>query len=240
MKKRLLPLLVLLLLCSGMARGQKTDSNFNESFKHHEIGFSIGIMPVGEGFWRPASLMGPAYDPDFFHYRTDPVDHCQSYKVGAFNLHYFYNITQKHGVGAVLSTTLLNVTIPASSKDFHSINNSPKGPPPIILPGPSKDYHGINTYITLNATYRFTYKSFPNIDFYLGVGLGATFGIEAKEINEFVRTIWNNDKMTRRFFVGPAVQLTLLGMHVGKTNAANIELGFGPEGILEVGYSYEF
>jgi hypothetical protein len=29
--------------------------------------------------------------------------------------------------------------------------------------------------------------------FYLGVGLGATFGIEAKEINEFTRTIWRGD-----------------------------------------------
>ncbi len=77
--------------------------------------------------------------------------------------------------------------------------------------------------------------------FYLGVGLGATFGIEAKEINEFTRTIWRGDDgITDRFFVGPTAQLTLLGMRVGKTNAANIELGFGPEGILEVGYSYEF
>ena len=76
--------------------------------------------------------------------------------------------------------------------------------------------------------------------FDLGVGLGATFGIEAKEINEFVRTVWNTDKWTRRFFVGPSVQLTLLGMRVGKANAANIELGFGPEGILEIGYSYKF
>ena len=231
MKKRLLPLLVLLLLCSGMARGQKTDSNFNESFKHHEIGFSIGIMPEGEDYWRPARIMMPIsenfwrpaslfayYEPDFFHYRTSLESYSQSFKVGAFNLHYFYNITRKHSLGAVLSTTLLNVTIPRSEKT----------------------YKGINTYITLNATYRFTYKSFPNIVFYLGVGLGATFGIEAKEINEFVKTVWNNDKWTRRFFVGPAVQLTLLGMRVGKTNAANIELGFGPEGIVEVGYSYEF
>ena len=121
-------------------------------------------------------------------------------------------------MGAVISTTLLNVTIPHSEKN----------------------YKGINTYITLNATYRFIYKSFPNIDFYLGVGIGATFGIEAKEINEFVRTVWNNDKWTRRFFVGPSVQLTLLGMRVGKANAANIELGFGPEGILGIGYSYKF
>ncbi len=230
MKKRLLPLLVLLLLCGGMARGQGTDLNSNESFKHHEIGFSVGILPVGENFWRPASLMGPVYEPDFFHYRTTPDSHNQSYKIGAFNLHYFYNITRKHSVGAVLSTTLLNVTI-------HSINYQS-----IWLPDrEERNYYGINTYITLNATYRFTYKSFPNIDFYLGVGLGATFGIEAKEINEFTRTIWRGDDgITDRFFVGPTAQLTLLGMRVGKTNAANIELGFGPEGILEVGYSYEF
>lgn len=231
MKNKVFFLFVFLLLRGGVAKGQEIHLNSNESFKHHEIGFSIGIMPVGEGFWRPASLMGPDYDPDFFHYRTDPVDHCQSFKVGAFNLHYFYNITRKHSVGAVLSTTLLNVTI-------HSINYQD-----ICIWFPAheeRNYHGINTYITLNATYRFTYKSFPNIDFYLGVGLGATFGIEAKEINEFVRTIWNKDKMTRRFFVGPTAQLTLLGMRVGKTNAANIELGFGPEGIVEVGYSYEF
>lgn len=219
----------LLLLCGGVASAQKTDLNSNESFKHHEIGFTIGIMPEGEDFWRPASLMGPIYEPDFFHYRTTPDSPNQSYKVGAFNLHYFYNITRKHSVGAVLSATLLNVTI--HSIDHHNI----------WLPAvEERDYHGINTYITLNATYRFIYKSFPNIDFYLRVGVGATFGIEAKEINDFTRTIWNNDKMTRRFFVGPTAQVTLLGMRVGKVNAANIELGFGPEGILEVGYSYEF
>lgn len=230
MKKK--PLLVLLLLlCGGMARGQETNLNSNESFKHHEIGFSIGIHPIGEDIWRPARIMMPIsenfwrpaslfayYEPDFFHYRTSLESYSQSFKVGAFNLHYFYNITRKHSVGAVISTTLLNVIIPRSEKN----------------------YKGINTYITLNATYRFTYKSFPNIDFYLGVGLGATFGIEAKEINEFVRTVWDNDKWTRRFFVGPSVQLTLLGMRVGKANSANIELGFGPEGILEVGYSYKF
>ena len=162
--------------------------------------------------------MGPAYDPDFFRYRTTPDSHCQSYKVGAFNLHYFYNITCKHSVGAVLSTTLLNVTIPQSIKT----------------------YRGINTYMTLSATYRFTYKCFPNIDFYIGVGFGATFGIEAKEINEYVKTVWLGDDITRRFFVGPTAQLTLLGMRVGKANAANIELGFGPEGILEIGYLYKF
>lgn len=178
---------------------------------------AIIMMPISENFWRPESLFA-YYEPDFFHYRTSSESYSQSFKVGAFNLHYFYNITRKHSLGAVLSTTLLNVTIPRSEKT----------------------YKGINTYITLNATYRFTYKSFPNIDFYLGVGLGATFGIEAKEINEFVKTVWNNDKWTRRFFVGPSVQLTLLGMRVGKANAANIELGFGPEGILKIGYSYKF
>ncbi|MBR4135550.1 MAG: hypothetical protein IKU03_03965 [Bacteroidales bacterium] len=219
MKKSLFPLFILLLLCGKVARGQETNLNTNESFKHHEIGFSIGIMPEGEDFWRPASLMGPIYEPDFFHYRTTPDSPNQSYKVGAFNFHYFYNITRKHSVGAVVSTTLLKVTIPTSSRD----------------------YRGINTYMTLNATYKFTYKSFPNIDFYLGVGIGATFGIEAKEINEFTRTIWlGDDGITDRFFVGPTAQLTLLGMRVGKAKAANIELGFGPEGILEVGYSYNF
>ena len=115
MKNKLLYLFVLLLLCSGVAKGQKTHPISNENINHHEIGFSIGILPVGENFWRPASLMGPVYEPDFFHYRTTPDSHNQSYKIGAFNLHYFYNITRKHSVGAVLSTTLLNVTI-------HSIN----------------------------------------------------------------------------------------------------------------------
>lgn len=37
-----------------------------------------------------------------------------------------------------------------------------------------------------------------------------------------------------------AMHLNILGIRVGKNNAANFELGFGTQGVLKFGYSYQF
>ena len=38
----------------------------------------------------------------------------------------------------------------------------------------------------------------------------------------------------------PSGQLTLLGISIGKRNNGNIELGYGTQGVLKMGYSLRF
>jgi hypothetical protein len=38
----------------------------------------------------------------------------------------------------------------------------------------------------------------------------------------------------------PSSHITFFGISVGKDNAANFELGFGTQGILNMGYSLKF
>jgi hypothetical protein len=40
--------------------------------------------------------------------------------------------------------------------------------------------------------------------------------------------------------VVPSTHVTFVGVSVGKDNAANFELGFGTQGLLNVGYSHRF
>lgn len=218
-------ILALLLICGGVVKGQNVQVASEGIFRHHELGFSFGAYPIGYDFWRPAYFMGPNYELGLFHYRSFSDDPIQSFQIGAFAIHYQYHINSKHSIGASLSAVML----------ISDINVAPN-----YVNHESKHYHGINPYITLIGTYRFTYKSFPKVAFYLGAGLGFTVGVEDKELNEYTRSWWGDSKMTHRYFIGPAAQLTLLGIRLGTTNAANIELGIGTEGVLKIGYNQSF
>ena len=96
-------------------------------------------------------------------------------------------------------------------------------------------------YFTLQIGYGVHYYTTKMISLYSSFYAGATFycigrmdGTPSSSTDEIIYP----DKF--HYIFRPALQVNFLGVRVGQRNAANFEIGFGTQGVLKVGYSYQF
>lgn len=185
------------------------------NFPRHEIGISVGVFSQPSIFY-----IGSEVIPCFYEgFKVEKNDYCQ-YNIGTFSLSYRYHFTERHSLGIV--STLL----------FSKINDKYN----------LDDHSGFFTFWTLEPQYRFTYKRFKYCALYLGGAIGVTIRFASNDKMPYWDTAgggWFSGTYGM-FAIVPSSHITFFGISLGKNNAANFELGFGTQGILNVGYSGRF
>lgn len=184
----------------------------------HEIGFSMGIYPV-IGILDPARSSLRHHDLHL-NVGCDTID---SWLIGAFTFHYFYNITRFHAVGVHSTLAFRHSTVLPNENPYQE----PVSPLIKTLKREQQPYNSLNAYWTLQASYRITFKRYAFCSLYSAVSAGFTLYMMDNH--------WKSDPV-----ILPSGHITALGISLGKDNNANIELGFGTQGILKVGYSRRF
>ena len=225
MKKDLLGMYSLLFLCmflfvSVTCTAQNTSDGLSDVPKH-EIGFSMGIYPV-IGMWDRARS-----DEKWFshheHYKTDIGDTIDSWLIGSFTFNYYYNMTQFHAVGIQSTLAFRHITTLPTDNPYQE----PYSPLIKTLKRENQPSNSLNAFWALQTSYRITFKRYPVCTLYSGCSLGFTL--------YFMDEHWKGDLV-----IFPSGHLTLLGVSLGKRNNGNIELGYGTQGILNVGYRLKF
>lgn len=213
MNKKAIIISILTLFCWHIS-AQENDQQPSD-FRRHEIGISFGAFSQPSIFYAGSEVL-----PVFYQgFKAENNKICQ-YNIGTFSLSYRYHFTERHSLG-IVSTLLFSKIV-----DKYYVN----------------DHSGVFTFWSLEPQYRFIHKRFKHCALYFGAAVGVTFRIAS------------NDKLPGldsadggwfsidygRFFVMPSSHITFLGVSVGKDNTANFELGFGTQGLLNVGYSHRF
>ena len=234
MKKIVITYLIVLLYAFTLNAQNETIVSL--TYPRHEIGieYGLGFQPILNTYNHPTNPVAlfpfyPGYwNPDNWIAFSDRADDHKTQNISSFSLFYLCDITSKHAVGVSANACFLRSEIKSYVREG------------II-------YKGIDTYLSLMPKYRFTYWQKSVCSLYLGVALGITFGIQGKELNQWYNECivaglaHNGSPLEDRFWVNPAFQLTVFGVRLGgEHSAANIELGFGNEGIGKVGFSYRF
>ena len=213
MNKKVIIISILTLFCWHLS-AQENDREPSD-FRRHEIGISFGAFSQPSIFYAGSEVL-----PVFYQgFKAENNKICQ-YNIGTFSLSYRYHFTERHSLGIV--TTLLFSKI----VDKYDVN----------------DHSGVFTFWSLEPQYRFIHKRFKHCALYFGAAVGVTFRIASNDKLPGLDTAeggWFSVDYGR-FFVMPSSHITFLGVSVGKDNAANFELGFGTQGILNVGYSHRF
>lgn len=213
MNKKIIVASMLMLFCWQIS-GQENEQQ-PSVFRRHEIGLSVGAFSQPTLFYALSEVL-----PVFYNGYKGENNKIIQYNIGTFSLSYRYHFTERQSLG-VVSTLLFSKIV-----DKYYVN----------------DHSGFFTFWSLEPQYRFTYKRFKYCALYFGAAVGVTFRIAS------------NDKLPDldsagggwfsvdygRFFAMPSSHITFFGISVGKDNAANFELGFGTQGILNVGYSLKF
>lgn len=241
MKK--ITILLLLAVCAAYSLSAQTgnvNGHNQPDFPRHELGISYGVHPFMRNIDHDVAILIPGVWP---YYPTSNFNINDEYFTlyGAINVFYQYNITPKHSAGVTLSGVLSKYTIPAGTMSGFSEAARLYG---------ENEYSGHIGSLCLNVFYKFTYKTFDKCALYLGAGLGFNADIHDKTLYKYRQikygtrgrdipdyTIYGN--WARAFFY-PSFQITALGIRIGQKNAANIELGFGSEGVFKAGYSCRF
>lgn len=158
--------------------------------------------------------------PDFPHHELGISYgiHPLNYQKGSFFI-YFTDLDFKIKTEDALLVGALNLYYQYNIRPKHSIGITAS----YLY---RKDYRSNNNLSILgcNAFYKYTYVTFPKCAFYLKAGTGHLFVISSSGGVEY----W------------PSFQLTPFGVRLGEKNAANIELGIGPEGVFKLGYNCAF
>ena len=258
MKTRKLAIIIALLMFPILSNAQKTEKkpSIEKDFQKHEIGISWGGFPLsGAGFANDSKKMIslsfiPSDDgirdgyfvlvgrhPSLAHHKYinqeygyfDRYDiHYSMHHFGTLTFNYQYHFTSKHSIGFTFSW--LGRHIQSYLKDISYGT----------MPGIRNDNILINSTgwehdFTLCANYRFTYYNKNALSLYTGIHVGVGLGfIERKLLLPAEYNLGFNSYA----FLG--MQLTALGIEVGKTHAFISELGFGVQGIIKVGYRYKF
>ena len=190
------------------------ESDSLPDFKRHEIGISVGAFSQPSYYF----ILSQAFPYHYEGYKSENFDYCM-YNIGTFSISYRYNFSPRQSLGVV--TTLL----------FSKIEDKDK----------VRDLSGTFTYLSLQPQYRFTYKRFEHCALYFSVALGVTVRIASNDELSY----WDHYREGYALDYGslhfaPSSHITFLGISLGDDNNANLELGFGTQGILNVGYSRKF
>ena len=212
MSKKIFLISILFAFCGSLV-AQENDSL--PDFKRHEIGISTGAFSLPSLFF----VLSDVYPVPYEGYVSEK-DPFFMYNIGSFSLSYRYHFTPHHSLGIV--TTLLFSKIVDKNSD--------------------RNRSGVFTYWSLEPQYRITFHRRKNYSFYMNFSLGVTVRIASNEDivkwDTYTGGWLSNDY--GRFIVLPSTHITLFGVSLGKDNAANIELGIGTQGFLNVGYSRRF
>lgn len=215
-----LVILCLLLITSFNTHAQ-TDSQVFVDVPRHEIGISMGIYP-NIGIWDP-SRSGDKWLCHHERYKTDIGDTIDTWLIGAFTFNYYYNISRFHAIGLQSTVAFRHITTLPTDNPYQE----PYSPLIKTLKRKNQPYNSLNAFWALQASYRITFKRYPICTLYAGCSLGFTLYFMDKQ--------WKNDLV-----IFPSGHLTLFGISLGKRNNGNIELGYGTQGILKMGYSIKF
>lgn len=218
MKKTiLLSLIFVIMSFTNMAQAQ--DPPLSIPHPKYELNISYGFFPV-IGYGTPISYHFPL-EPILIYEKHRLYDVIQ---IGSLSFQYQYHFNNRHSAGITTSYVLRNYNVCSENK---------------------RKFTAHNHYIILQGNYRYTYKQYANCSLYSALSIGAVLYIIDPKIKEDMLSqpeliFKNPDPNDPTTFLSPSAQLTLLGLRIGKANASQIELGFGTQGILKVGYSYQF
>lgn len=220
MKNKYVLLLLIAIILAPVIGSAQNDLNEPASVSKHEIGFSVGIYPV-IGMWDP-SRSGYKWFCHHDLYKTDIGDTIDSWLIGSFTFNYYNNITRLHAVGLQSTVAFRHITTLPTDNPYQE----PYSPLIKTLKRKNQPYNSLNAFWALQASYRITFKRYPVCALYSGCSLGFT--------------LYFMDEHWKGAVIFPSGHLTLLGVTLGKHNNGNIEIGYGTQGILNVGYSRRF
>lgn len=188
----------------------------NSEYPKHEIGLSYGIAPYINGFYS-----GP-FEDVVRDYNSIP-----EIFFGSINLQYHLYFNKLHSFDVNLSWSAIKHTEPDIYVRHYAYRNN------------------YVHYLGIQAGYSIHFFNTEKISLYSSIYLGATLfligdGAYYEDgINHFTE-VPNNYPLKNLRDLCFDFQINYLGIRIGKHNAANIELGYGSQGLLKIGYSYKF
>ena len=202
------------LIILGMSTLATAQNDPLPDFKRHEVGISTGAFSQPSYFF----ILSQAFPFHYEGYKSENYDYCM-YNIGSFSLSYRYHFTPRQSLGVV--TTLF----------FSKIEDKDK----------VRNLSGVFTYWSFQPQYRVTYKHFDHCALYFSVALGVTMRIASSGVLSYWDSYREGYSLDYgRLHFAPASHITFLGISLGNDNNANFELGFGTQGVLNVGYSRKF
>lgn len=202
------------LIILGMSTLATAQNNPLPDFKRHEVGISTGAFSQPSYFF----ILSQAFPYHYEGYKSENFDY-RMYNIGSFSLSYRYHFTPRQSLGVV--TTLF----------FSKIEDKDK----------VRDLSGTFTYWSFQPQYRVTYKHFDHCALYFSVAFGVTMRIASSGVLSYWDSYREGYSLDYgRLHFAPASHITFLGISLGNDNNANFELGFGTQGVLNVGYSRKF
>jgi len=211
----------------------KAQNNEIKPFLKHEIGFSVGVLPL-IGFLDPDALVGLSADPMFVHtyyLQGDNGNYENMRHFGSYTFNYNYHFNSKRSLGGSVSWVGKHIdTYWKYSPNLLSSAND------------TIDGRGWKHYFTVQANYRNTYyRNDDNIALYWGISFGITLCVRDRNIlpketlHLFLSTISND-----RYIVTPAMHINAFGIEFGEKYKFHLELGFGTQGLVKTGFRYKF
>jgi hypothetical protein len=214
---------------SLQAQTEQADTEEQNSYPKHELGFSTGAFPIvgGGGFFDNEEKM--IMYKDYNQY--DSVEYKNMYSIGAYLLTYNYHFNSKHSLGVSVQWVGNHINT------YRIYDGSYVNPDADTVNG-----RGWNHYFTVQANYRKTYyRKNDKLALYWGISIGATLCVKDKNILP---------KETRHYFLGKtsnaqypffgALHINAFGIELGKKYVFHFELGIGSQGFLKTGLRYKF
>jgi hypothetical protein len=215
-RKSILAALILLAL-NGAVSAQTDSTPYKgpktSEYPRHELGVSYGLFPI----------IGIA---PFGRYRTftEFNDLCPFYEgqpvwSGSVNLQYHYHFNKHNALDLDVSWAMYK------HQKMVAVENKYRYGSPYL------------NFLSVMLGYSVHYYTTEKVSLYSSVYAGGTIYC--------IGTLWTNygnyeggesPVMTLK----GALHVNIMGIRVGKNNAATFELGFGTQGVLKFGYSYQF
>ena len=206
---------VILLTINTLVCAAQTDPVVD--FQRHQVGFSFGL------FSNLGIFDVSHNDGNFLRLHdvyNDNGYRIEAFSTGTFTLFYRYQLTKRQAVG--LQTTLGFRYVTKTYQYSHGSGLSAGEN------GQSQAQCSLNTYVALQASYRFIIKQFP----YCTLSVGGDAGFALYLVDE----PWQRGTP----LVTPTVQFIPMSVSLGKRNAAVFEFGFGTQGMINLGYGCRF
>jgi len=197
----------------------------------HEFGFSVGAFPIIDPT-PPAEkdnflAMLPKYGFEHKSYRKyEDGSYEKMYHFGSYAINYNYNFNPKRSIGASLSWMGRHIE-KYDWIGYDTINGC-----------------GWIHNFTLLCNYRYTYYRKNKVSLYWGFYTGVTFCVRDKDIlyKETHKSsgLFTSVKSNDRYFLDGALHINFFGINIGTKHILNMELGYGPLGLVRAGYKYKF
>jgi len=210
---------LIILGLSGFASAQQDPSaDFSQNpnkYPKHELGVSYGLFPVlGLVRFNEHRIFSEFED-------LCPYKERRPVWSGSVNLQYHCHFNKHNALDLHLSWAMYmhRQTVAVENKYYYL----------------NQDLH----FVTIQLGYSVHYYTSDKLSLYSSIYLGGTvycIGDLGKGKPNYPAYDIDTDVATLK----PAVHVNFIGARIGKRNAANIEVGFGTQGVLKLGYSCHF